>query len=842
MTGSLLRVSAADAIRHPAQTLLALMALAVGVAVFTSVQAAQAALGASLDAGLQRLSGEADLQITGVGGVAELQESLRPVPAIAGTGPVIEQVVGVDDRRLGSLLVMAVDFAGDPRVSNYRLGEEGAETDSLVFIAQPDSIAITRDFAARAGLKQGDAFNIHLGGARKRMVVRGLMSPRGFAGTFGGNVALMDVYAAQSLFARGRTFDRIDVMVASGVSLDDARAQIARTIGPAYQVNATERRKVELERRTNIVVAGFDLIATGALALGVVLVCQVYLVALQRRRRSIGILRAIGATPSQITVMFLAEAAILGTVGGLLGGLIGQFIADRSLQFVGATLDAARGPDAVSAPLLRTSVVTVSLLVGWLAALLAVVLPARAAARLRPVDAISTGVFVVSTGRIVVPSWLLALVAVATSVVLFKNVTSVRYALPVAVLTVSATLMILATRLARRLLVSLGRRLPALLPAIGAIAGDSLQASRRTSMTSAVLIASGTFALGLGGYMLAVRASFDGWIANVMTADLYVRGSGGWGASRVHLPGDLATTLASIPGVAVVDAIRHESIDYRGQAVTLMAVDGPAYVKRVRHVYRSGDDGAFAGAATRQVCVVTDTFANATGLASGDQVSFETVGGRLDLTIVAVVAADKRTVMIDRSVFSRYWRSDHVDAFAVSLAPGTDVVAVQDVMRDRLGPGSPAIIATRDAFADEMHRVLAVAFAIMRGIVFVALVIAVLGVGLSQLAVASERARDIGVLKALGASPNQVRGAALLESAALTFVALILAIPLGDLIAWTLRERVSVRVSGFEFDRVFPWGMVAMLSLSLPVVGAIASWLPAWRLAAKRVAATLSHE
>lgn len=843
MTWSLVRVSASDVLRHPAQTLLALVALAVGVAVFTSVQTAQAALGASLDTGLQRLSGEADLQITGVGGVAEIQESLRPLPAIAATGPVIEQAVDVDDRQLGSLLVMAGDLAGDARITNYRIGgEEEAEGDSLVFLAQPDSIAITKEFANRAGLRQGDAFNIHFGGTTRRVVVRGLMTPRGFAGTFRGNVAVMDVYAAQMLFERGRTFDRIDVMTAPGVSLEDARRQIADTIGPAYQINATERRRADLQRRTDVVVGGFDFIAIGALGLGVVLVCQVYLVALQRRRRSIGILRAIGATPTQIIIMFVVEAFVFGSAGGVLGGIAGQAIADRSLQFMGASLDAARGPDAGATALPGMSVAMASLAVGWLAALLAVVLPARAAARLRPVDAIATGVFAVTPARSPVPTWLVVVAAVVFGVVTSRNLTAVRYVAPLAALGLATAVMTLASRLARRLASLLGRRLPAAFPAIGSISGDSLQAPRRTSMALAVLVASGAFALGLAGYMLAVRASFEGWIANVMTADLYVRGSGGWGPSRVHLPEDLRATIAAVPGVAAVDAVRHESIDFRGQAVTLMAVEGATYIKRVRHAYLAGGDAAFAEIAQSLACIVTDTFTTATGLRAGDAVTFDTPGGRIDLRIAAVVSGDKRTVMIERSVFVRYWRTDRVDAFAVTLAGDASALAAQDAIRDRIGPRSPAIITSREAFVDEMHRVLGLAFAIMRGIVLVALVIAVLGVGLSQLAVASERARDIGILKAIGASPNQVKAAALLESATLTFVALLLAIPLGDLMARSLREWISLRVSGFEFDRVFPWEMVAILSLGLPTVGAIVSWLPAWRLAAKRVAATLSHE
>ena len=59
----------------------------------------------------------------------------------------------------------------------------------------------------------------------KQFTVRGIMKSSGLASAFGGNLAIMDIYAAQKVFGRGRKFDRIDLAVQRG---DDDRAGAAR--------------------------------------------------------------------------------------------------------------------------------------------------------------------------------------------------------------------------------------------------------------------------------------------------------------------------------------------------------------------------------------------------------------------------------------------------------------------------------------------------------------------------------------------------------------------------------------------------------------------------------------
>ena len=99
-----------------------------------------------------------------------------------------------------------VDMTGDRSLRDYDL--ERATTsivdDPLVFLAQPDSLILTREFADRNRLQPDSRITMRTMEGPKEFTVRGIMKPGGLAKAFGGNLAIMDIYAAQKVFGRGR--------------------------------------------------------------------------------------------------------------------------------------------------------------------------------------------------------------------------------------------------------------------------------------------------------------------------------------------------------------------------------------------------------------------------------------------------------------------------------------------------------------------------------------------------------------------------------------------------------------------------------------------------------------
>ena len=65
---------------------------------------------------------------------------------------------------------------------------------------------VTRDFAGRNGLQVNSKVPLHTLEGDKQFTIRGVMSSGGMSSAFGGNLAIMDIYAAQQMFGRGRRY------------------------------------------------------------------------------------------------------------------------------------------------------------------------------------------------------------------------------------------------------------------------------------------------------------------------------------------------------------------------------------------------------------------------------------------------------------------------------------------------------------------------------------------------------------------------------------------------------------------------------------------------------------
>jgi putative ABC transport system permease protein len=97
-------------------------------------------------------------------------------------------------------------MTGDRSLRDYTMesADEAIIDDPLVFLAQPDSLMVTREFAERNGHQVNSRIPLTTVDGRKLFTIRGVMRSSGMNKAFGGNLAVMDIYAAQLVFGRGR--------------------------------------------------------------------------------------------------------------------------------------------------------------------------------------------------------------------------------------------------------------------------------------------------------------------------------------------------------------------------------------------------------------------------------------------------------------------------------------------------------------------------------------------------------------------------------------------------------------------------------------------------------------
>src|SRR5688572_18179662 len=139
--------------RHLFRWMLTVAGIVLGVAVFMAMHTANRSVQATFADTVDRIAGSTQLQVTaGEFGFSEtILERVQEVPEVGVAVPVIEATVETGLTGQGSLLVLGVDLTGDRSLREYELdsGEEAIIDDPLVFLAQPDSLMVTKEFAAR---------------------------------------------------------------------------------------------------------------------------------------------------------------------------------------------------------------------------------------------------------------------------------------------------------------------------------------------------------------------------------------------------------------------------------------------------------------------------------------------------------------------------------------------------------------------------------------------------------------------------------------------------------------------------------------------------------------------
>src|SRR5688572_29677011 len=391
--------------KHVLRTVLTTAGIVLGVAVFVGMHTANRTVLQGFAQTVDRIAGKTQLQVTaGESGFGEdVLETVQSASTVRVAVPIIEVVVESNIKGEGNLLVLGVDMTGDRSLRDYDL-ESDADAgidDPLIFLAQPDSIILSKELAGRHNIGVGSQLPLGTVDGRRTFTVRGIIQSSGLASAFGGNIAVMDIYAAQHMFGRGRTFDRIDVALKDDATLADAEREIGALVGAGFDVQPPSGRGQQFESMLASYSLMLSISSAFALFIGMFIIYNSFSIAVTERRSEIGILRAIGATQGQIRWLFLGESAAIGVIGSLAGLAVGLLMA-RGIAFgIGALIgDVYRIGQSVEEVVVSPTLLVLSFGIGVVTSLVAAALPARSAARLDPIQALQKGRYhVLSAGE-----------------------------------------------------------------------------------------------------------------------------------------------------------------------------------------------------------------------------------------------------------------------------------------------------------------------------------------------------------------------------------------------------------------------------------------------------------
>ncbi len=810
--------------KHLLRWMLTIAGIVLGVAVFLGMHTANQSVLYAFRQTVDRIAGSTQLQVSAseTGFDESVLERVQSVPEVRAAAPVIEASVNTGLKGQGNILILGVDMTGDRNLRDYELesGEAGIVDDPLVFLAQPDSIIVTDTFARQNQLGIGSKVPMSTMEGEKLFTVRGIMKSSGLSSAFGGNLAIMDIYATQKVFGRGRRFDRIDLTVKDGARVEDVKKKIEGMLGPSFQVESPSARGGQFESISHVYALTANITSAFALFIGMFLIYNTFQISVTQRRSEIGILRALGATRGQIRTLFMGESVLAGLIGSTLGVLLGIGIARLMLGYIGSLLGEVFGI-AEKAKEISTNpaLILFAIVLGVITSVVAAFIPARNAARVDPVQALQKGKYQqMSAGENRVrriTAFVIAILGVACLV--FRQSHGLVYAGDA--LTLLAALLLTPT-VAQLVVQALRPLLRWVRPVEGTLAADSLlQAPRRTSGAVAALMLSLALVVALGGMTRASYGSILNWLSVALNPDLFISTSESLTTRGFRFPESMGPQLSGVSGVADVQGVRIARIQVRGMQTIFVAADIAALSRRATLPPTAGNTAEMYRLASQgKAVLISDNYALLRGVKLGDVLDIASPRGVLHLPVAGVVVdySDQQgSILLDRSVYKRYWDDSTVNLFRVFLTPGASETDVKRRILEALGNQRRLFVLTNREVRQYIMRLTDQWFGITYVQIAVAVLVAVLGIVNTLTVSITDRRRELGVLQAVGGLRNQIRRTIWLEALTIGLVGLILGLALGALQLYFGLRITGEDLAGLRLNYEYPYEISLML---LPVI------------------------
>jgi putative ABC transport system permease protein len=787
-------------------------AIALGVALGFAVQTINGSAVAEFAQAARQLTGDADLSVRGAreGFDESLFATLAAHPAVAVASPALEvearvagrdetlRIVGLDAFRAGRLQGTLVD----------------ADADFLDLLAE-DAVFLSPEAMAWLGAQKGGRIEVQSGLDRVALRVAGALA----AGAGRGRLAVMDIAAAQSVFARLGRITRVDLRLAPGTDVAGFERSVALPPGTAFE--RPGEAGAATERMTRSYRVNLNVLALVALFTGGLLVFSTQALSVARRRAALALLRVTGCTRGQVLRLVLAEGVLLGAAGSLLGLLLGAGLALLALQLVGGDLGAGFFRGVAPAPRWDAGTAAVFGAMGMAAALLGSLGPAREAARTPPAAALKSGDDQRAFAALRLPWPGLGVLAAGVACAFLP---------PVAGLPLFGYAAIAAGLLGTILLLPwLASFVIGVLPAAHAPAAR-LALSRlraypaQAAVSLAAVVAAVSLLVSMAVMVYSFRTSLDGWLDAVLPADLYLRSASA--GDVAHLSPADQRAITAVAGVRRVEFLRWQQVlvDARHPRVTLLARDGVDADAEQRLPLVSRATALPAGLPHAWV---SEPMAAIHGLAPGDVLVLP-LAGRAERFAVAGVWRDyargNGAVLVDRARYVAITGDDLANDAGLWLVPGQDAASVRallaDIGRGALEFADPGEIRALSLTA--FDRTFAVTYALEGAAVLIGLLGLSSAIGTEVLA----RRREFGMLRHVGFARRQIVAMLAAEGLAVGLAGLLVGVALGFAMSLVLIYVVNVQSFHWGMQLHVPWGPLGAfgaLMLLLAGVTAVAS-------------------
>ena len=839
----LYRASLGYLLRHPWQLALALLGICIGVAVIVAVDLANQSSRKAFILSMDTITGEATHQIIGgPNGVEEkLYVRLRTEAGIRSIAPVVEGFVEVNNT---TIRVLGVDLFAERQMRSFTFDVKLApavtdlSTESLFssILAEPGAVLMSQQTADILGLQAGDTFAVSAGGISFQASLLGLLGDGKSSAL--NQLMIADIAVAQTWLNQFGWLSRIDVRIPAGDSALHSKLQ--SLLPPGTQLLNAAGRTRSLTEMSAAFMTNLTAMSLLALLVGIFLIYNSVSFAVLQRRGLIGVLRALGVTRQQVFALILTEGAVLGLLGAAMGVMLGIWLGEHLLVLVSRSINDFYFRVNVTEVTVSPFSISMGLIAGLGATLVAAAVPAAEAASYQPKLALTRSVLEHRTGRLLpviaiagLSTGMLAVVLlyfsgsnlVAGLAAVFMLILGFSLCVPLAVRAITSVLEPVAARVG-----GISARL--------AVSGIGANLSR-TGVAIVALAVAVSATIGVSVMVDSFRGSVSAWLDKTLQSDIYV--SAPYGALDHGLIEDIVKT----PGVAAYSTSRRVWLENEAGRTRIIAVQMAPGSYAGMELLDADPELVWRAFEEDGAVLVSEPYAYRNAVAGGDTIKLITLSGEQDFPVAATYQSydvNAGAVFMSRRTYDRFWNDPKIDSIGLYVSPGTNVDDLMQQVTD-IGAGRQQIfIRSNREIADLSLQVFDRTFIITDVLYWLATGVALIGILGAMLALQLERARELAILRALGMTPVQLGAMVTMQTTVIGLLSGLAAVPLGLVMAWVLIEVINRRAFGWQMDILV--SLDVLLAAVLFSVGAafVAGIYPAYRAAISRPALAMREE
>ncbi|AZF11575.1 AttF component of AttEFGH ABC transport system [Pseudomonas sp. R2-37-08W] len=803
--------------RHPVQFFSVLTGLWLATALLTGVQALNSQARDGYARASQLIGGAPQASLSAPDGAgfpqalfAELRRAGWPVSPVVQGRIVLK---GHEEQRLQLMGIEPVSLPGSGSVAGQRL----SQAQMLAFFEAPGRTWIAAQTLQALGLRPGEQPLTANGQRLPPLQVQPDMAP---------GMLLTDIGFAQPLLDMHGRLSRL---------LLDNRFAAGHPTPPAG-LQLKQGDDNNLSRLTESFHLNLDALGFLSFVVGLFIVHAAIGLALEQRRGLLRTLRACGVSARMLILSLGVELGFMALLGGVLGVASGYLLASLLLPDVAASLRGLYGAEVAGQLSLSPWWWLAGLGLSLLGALLAGASSLWRAARL-PLLALANaqawheahGRWLRRQGWVAAAALLIALLALV-----WGNSLAAGFVLMAALLLGAALgLPVLLNALLKGVL---GRSRSVLGQWFLADCRQQLPALSLALMALLLALAAN---IGAGSMTSGFRATFNNWLEQRLTAELYLNPQNP--AQAQHLQ----AWLVQQPLVRAVLPSWQVAVQLQGwPAEVFGVVDDPTY--RQHWPLLEAASTPWDRLLQDDSVMLSEQLARRLNVRLGDTVQVPTPQGPWAPTIVGIYADygnPKGHLLVNAKHLLAHWPSLSPVRFNLRVAPQDVQPLIREVQHEFALEDSR--IVDQQQLKGWSSQVFERTFAATAALNSLTLGVAGVALFISLLTQSQSRLGQLAPLWALGVTRRQLMLLNLGQTWLLAVLTLVLALPLGLLLAWCLDAVINVQAFGWRLPlQVFPWQLAQLMGLAMLATLLASAW-PLWQLYRSRPAdllRTFAHE